>query len=499
VSSDQGPVVLDPAQRHRRAGSLSLWSGALARSRPAALEATALAALLAVAAWIFTIPLHAATNYDEGNYLAALTDLRHGFALGKDVYADQPPGWYSLLRLFGAVFGNSVTGIRTGMLVVALLGVVAAWACARRLGPLPAFGAAALLLVAPPYPMQATQIEADTPAAVFALVALAAAIWAFRERGSRTLAAAAGALLVCAVSIKLSAATVLLPFAAIALMRRRLIVWSLLGAGAAGILEAIAFRHDLSEITRGVISQHTSALGSSHWNRRVNVQRLEHFLNWHTPFAWLVAAAVLGSLWLVVTRAADRRSIGALWLFVPAAAAFILAMKPLLDHHLVILAVAVALPAGAALGLSAARLRREVAVPLLLFVAVFGAAGVYQQHRQLVRNSKPEPAWVHVAASWLRNETKPNEVVATDIPILAYYAHRRLVPDFVDTSFTRLEVGDLTSAEVFRELDRYHVRIAAIGRAFWVDPPIQKGFNARFSHRKWHPNIVYYFGRSKPS
>jgi len=287
----------------------------------------------------------------------------------------------------------------------------------------------------------------------------------------------------------------LLPFAAIALMRWRLVVWSLLGAVATASLEAIAFRHQLSEITRGVISQHTSALGSSHWSRRVNVQRLEHFLNWHTPFAWLVAVAVLGSLWFVVTRAADRRAIGALWLFVPAAAAFILAMKPLLDHHLVILAVAVALPAGTALGLSAARLRREVAIPLLLFIALFATAGVYQQHRQLVRNFKPEPAWVHVAASWLRSETQPNEVVATDIPILAYYAHRRLVPDFVDSSFTRLAVGDLTPAEVFRELDRYHVRIAAIGRAFWVDPPLQKGFNARFSHRKWHPNIVYYFGR----
>jgi hypothetical protein len=225
----------------------------------------------------------------------------------------------------------------------------------------------------------------------------------------------------------------------------------------------------------------------------VNVHRLLHFLNWHTPFAWLVLAAVLGALWLAFDRSANRRLLGALWLFVPAAAAFILAMKPLLDHHFVILAVAVAPAAGASLGLAASRLRREAAVPLLLFAAVLGAAGTVQQHRQLGR-LQAEPAWVHVAANWLRTNTKPDEVVATDIPILAYYAHRRLVPDFVDTSFTRLGVGDLTPAEVFRELDRYHVRVAAIGRAFWVDPPIQKGFNARFSYRKWHPNIVYYLG-----
>ena len=497
MNSDRGPVSLGPLREYRLPARLGAHRFTLGGLRPAVLEATALVALLAVAAWIFALPLHVATNYDEGNYLAALTDLRHGFTLGKDVYADQPPGWYSLLQLFGWAFGNSVTGVRIGMLVVTLVGVLAAWACGRRFGPLPAFGAAALLMVAPPYPLQATQIEADTPAAVFAVVALALALWGYRERGSRTLAGLAGVVLVCAVSIKLSAAVVVLPFAAIALTRRRLIGWSAIGAIAAGGIEVIAFRHQLGAITRGVISQHTSALGSSHWNRRVNVHRLEHFLNWRTPFAWLVLAAVLASLWLAFRRDPNRRVLAALWLFVPAAVAFILAMKPLLDHHFVILAVAVALPAGAALGLAAERLSREAAVPLLLFVGLFLVVGTYQQHRQLVR-LKPEPAWVHVAATWLRTKTRPDEVVATDIPVLAYYAHRRLVPNFVDTSFTRLGVGDLTPAEVFAQLDRYHVRVAAIGRAFWVDPPIRKGFNERFSYRKWHPNIVYYLGRRQP-
>ena len=332
------------------------------------------------------------------------------------------------------------------MLVVALVGVVAAWACGRRFGRLPAFGAAAFLMVAPPYPLQATQIEADTPAAVFALVALALALWAFREAGSRTLAALAGVVLVCALSVKLSAATVVLPFAAIALMRRRLIVWSLLGAIVAAGVEAIAFRHQLGAITRGVISQHTSALGSSHWNRNVNVHKLLHFLNWHTPFAWLVLAAVLASLWLAFDR---RRQ--------PSLARSVVAVRTRRSRlHPRDEAAARSPPrdpggGGRRAGRRRARARgltaatREAAVPLLLFAALFAVAGTYQQHRQLVRNSKPEPAWVHVAANWLRTETRPDEVVATDIPILAYYAHRRLVPDFVDTSFTRLGVGDLTS------------------------------------------------------
>jgi 4-amino-4-deoxy-L-arabinose transferase-like glycosyltransferase len=465
---------------------------------PAAIEAAVLAGILALATWIFLISLHNALNYDEGNYLAALSDLRHGFALGSDVYADQPPGWYSLLRIIAWVFGNSVTGVRTGLLIVALLGVVAAWACARALGPLPAAGAAALLVIAPPYAAQATEVEADTPAAVFALAALAAAMWAYRRKSSPALAAAAGALLAAAISIKLSAATAVLPFAFIAATRWRLAACSLLGALAVLLVEVVAFRNDLGPIARGAIGQHTSALGSSHWSRSTNVHRLVHFLNSHTPFSWLVLAAVLASLWLAYRRSAEIGLLGRLWLFVPAAAAFILAMKPLLDHHLVILAVSLALPAGAGLGLAVARVRPNYRAGAALAVSVAAAAGFYQQHRQLVRSAQPEPAWVGRAAARLRALTRPDEVVATDIPEIAYYAHRRLVPDFVDSSFTRLSVGELTPKRVFAEMDRYHVRVAAIGRTFWADPAIHRAFDAHFHHHRPAPNIVFYTGRKLP-
>lgn len=483
------------------AASLTLRANHWLAKRAAAsiaIEALGLALLLGLAVWIFLIQFHNAANYDEGNYLAALTDLRHGFALGKDVYADQPPGWYSLLRFFAWIFGNSITGIRTGLLIVSVTGVAAAWACARPLGPLPAFGAGALLIVAPPYPAQATQVEADTAAAVLALVALALAAWAYRGKGSPALAAAAGALIACAVSVKLSAATALLPLAALALFRRRLIPWSLAGIVLVAAVELIAFRDNLGDITRGAIGQHTTALGSSQWSRSVNVHRLLHFLDSHTPFSWLVVAAALATIWLAASRAPGTRRLAAYWLFVPAGAAFILAMKPLLDHHLVILSVSLAVPAGAALGFAATRLRPEAGAVAALLLAAFVAAGIYQQHSQLVRNTAPEPAWVHKGANWLRAQTGPADVVATDIPIVAYYAHRRLVPDFVDSSFTRLGVGELTPARVSKELDRYHVQVAAIGRAFWADKAIRHVFDTRFRHRKLAPNIVFYSGSRTP-
>ena len=155
--------------------------------------------------------------------------------------------------------------------------------------------------------------------------------------------------------MKLSALTALLPLAAIVLLgRRRRLSMAATGALAVVAAELLLYRNELGPIAHGAVGQHTSALGSSRWSRSANVHRLVHFLNWHTPLAWLVLVAAIGSVW--AARRAGVRLLGALWLWVPAAAAFVLAMKPLLDHHLVILAVAIAVPAGAALGLTVSRL-----------------------------------------------------------------------------------------------------------------------------------------------
>ena len=44
-----------------------------------------------------------------------------------------------------------------------------------------------------------------------------------------------------------------------------------------------------------------------HYSRSANVHKLVHFLDWHTPFAWLVLAAVLASVALAVARAPGAR------------------------------------------------------------------------------------------------------------------------------------------------------------------------------------------------
>src|SRR6266545_7277246 len=95
-------------------------------------DVLAVGALLVAGAGLFSHGLHTRTNYDEGVYLASLDALRHGQELGSDVFASQPPGFYLLLRAIGLFAGRSVEGLRIGMVVVALVGVAAAFLIGRR-------------------------------------------------------------------------------------------------------------------------------------------------------------------------------------------------------------------------------------------------------------------------------------------------------------------------------------------------------------------------------
>ena len=164
--------------------------------------------------------MEAAANYDEGVYLASLDALRHGQELGTDVYASQPPGFYVLLQGLSFLPGDGVIGIRVAFVLVALLGLIAAYAIGRKLaGVWGAFGAAALLAVTAPWPVQAPRVQADTASIALALCAVAVAFYAGRCSWRW---AATGALAGAAISVKLLALPVVAPLAVLLIARRSL-------------------------------------------------------------------------------------------------------------------------------------------------------------------------------------------------------------------------------------------------------------------------------------
>lgn len=461
------------------------------RLRPGlAVELAILGLVVGVASVVYARALPTALSYDEGNYLASLDALRHGQALGRDVFLDQPPGWYLLLQGIAALLGEGVTAVRLALMGIALLGLVAAWAAARALGgPVAGLGAAAALSVAPPYPTLAATVESDPPATVLALVSLALMLCAGRRRW---MSCAAGVVFALAVSVKLFAVAAAPPLAAITWRRRREdgpwahATWCVSGFGAVVVGIVVGYRHVLHQLWRGVFGAHLNARSGPQLSGASNLSRIVHLPDLHTPFGWIAwCGLALATVWL-----ARRRPLGLwpLWLFALAAALFTLVMRPLLDHHLVLLATALAVPAGAAVALTLARLPRWSLVVLVLFVA----AGLYQENRRLARNARPAPPDYRWATEVVARRTSPSELVVSDIPSIPYLAGRRQPGQLIDTSVARIVDEYLKPSEVLRLIDESHAPIVVVGRNFRSQPEILRGLAERYSRRLRHGEITLY-------
>ena len=457
--------------------------------RPIVWEGLALAVLVAAQALLFGRLVGTDTDYDEGVYLTSVDALEHGQRLGEDVFAPQPPGWYLLLRLVSIAGADSVRGFHVGMVVVAVLTCLAAYALGRALaGPLAGLGAAALLTVAPPFPLFAHRVLADLPPLGLALAAFWLAVGA-RVRRSVGLAAAAGAVLALAATVKPNAVLAVPPFLLLLLWERsgraRALLAALGGAAAVGVVFAVAYRDVLGELWESVVVYHRDARDTPDVIDKTH--ELVTFLNWRTPFAWLVVAGLVASILLLRRRRVEE--LWALWAWAAVSVAFLAYHHPLHYNHLLVLPVVLAVPAGVALAALAARTRWRNAV--VAGLALLLAAGYVQQQRRVVLDDVPEERELVAAAEVLARETDPDDLVVSDHSIVPFLADRRVAGPLVDTAVLRFETGSLTNAEVLRELDAYDVRAVVVGRAFRRRPALVDGIAERLPHRLGDDPAVY--------
>jgi hypothetical protein len=440
-----------------------------------------LAAIIAVGAGlVYLRALDSRTNYDEGVYLGSLDALRHGLRLGSDVYAVQPPGFYYLLQLLAAPFGESLEGIRLGFVLLALAGVLAAYACASRLyGAAAGLAASAFLVIAPPFPTVAPTIAADVPSLALGMIALALVAAAVQQGAHRVWAVAAGAALVFSIAVKFLAAPFVAPFLAIAFAARaggRVLPSAAVGGAAVAVTLLLVSLRALDELYQGIVSDHTGAKGVGSVGD--NADRLVHLLEWRTPFAWLVWA---GGLAFLVSRRARRA--WPLATLVPAAAAFTLYLRPLSDHHLALMSSAYALAAGPALALALGGLERRWRLAGIAAVCLFVAAGFVQEDRRFVRNDLPERPELLWAARAIARATDPDAVVASDQPLVNFLAERRFPGYLSDTSNTRFESGALTGSDVIAEVDRTKAAAVLSARMFRFQPGLDADLRRRYPVR----------------
>ena len=450
-------------------------------SRPAGNWALPAAVLIAVsAALVFTRALGTRTNYDEGVYLASLDAMRRGQELGSEIYTSQPPVFYWLLRLLAAPFESSVADIRLGFALFATIGVAAAMALAWRLhGPPAGVAAGALVAIAVPYPTFAPTVAADVPAVTLGLVSLALLAFSLKSGTPPPWAGAAGVALALAVTTKILAVPFVVPFVALTLAARaarRVLGPALVGAGLVAAIVVITHLAALGDIWRQVVTDHTDARNLGTFSG--NLDQIATLFEPRTPFGWLVP---IGLLAFIVSRRA--RPTWPLWTFVPAAAGFLLFVRPLTDHHLVLLSVACAISAGPSLALAIAGLRRIPQVLATSAVVLFVAAGLYQEQRRLHRNDLPDPPEVTWAVEALERATGPDALVVTDQPIVLFRAGRPTVGSLVDISDTRVSGGTLTAAEVDAEIRNTRPDAVLVDRMLRFLPPVIAQLDRRYRWR----------------
>jgi 4-amino-4-deoxy-L-arabinose transferase-like glycosyltransferase len=339
-----------------------------------------------------------------------------------------------------------------------------------------------VLVIAPPFPTVAPTVAADVPSLSLGLVALALAACACHTRASRSSriwAVAAGAAAAFAVLTKFLAAPFLVPLVALPVGVRRgreLVPWIVAGGAAATLLVALVHLGSLHELWRGAVTDHegAKALGTVH----DNVERLRHLLEWKTPFGWIVPA---GAVAFVLSRRARR--VWPLATIVPAAIAFTLYSRPLPDHQLSLAACALAVAAAPALALGLGELRGRVREAAVVVLAVFVAAGVYQEQRRQVRNDEPEPIKVTWSTAAVDASTRPEDRLTTDEPIVSFKSRRLIPGDLTDTSSTRVVSRALTTDTILRDIEESESKAVVVSRMFLSLPDLRHALERRFPVR----------------
>jgi 4-amino-4-deoxy-L-arabinose transferase-like glycosyltransferase len=446
-------------------------------------EAWGLLFLLAAAALLLGRSLGTPSQeFDEGVYLLSADLLGRGFELGEQVFTSQPPLFLTVLDVVNWVGGGSVAVLRGAALAVALAGTVAGWALVRRIaGPRAALVASALLLLSPGVVDAAAVVSADVPSVAVGTAALLAA----RHARPRTAwAAAAGALLAAALMIKLLTVPFVIGIAAGALVQpptRRAVAAFVAAALVTVAAVALVHLNALGALWEGAVGMHLEARNESAMPAQVpDVQVILISM----AYAGLISVLVLGLRGVEREGLRDWARERADLIAVLAGGLLLVALhRPLLHHHLVILAWPLALLAGSALprGLPPRRYALlGLAAMLVIPWAIHG--------RDTVDGS--DRARLDAAAALVAAQTDPGEEIVSDLPLVPLLADRPASLATADPSFVRVSTGSLRRREIV--LASRGAGAAVVGRSFATVPGLRPRLGSIFEHTVRVDGVLVY-------
>lgn len=442
------------------------------------LAATALALAFALGIWLSAAGSYANEwDHNEGVYFNSARLVARGHELFAEVFSSQPPIFLSSLAAAFVLFGDTPDSGRVFMAVVAMVGLGAiAYLGWHLLTPAAAPWCVVAAATSYLYARGGHYAEADLPAAALALLAMAIALAANRKE-RLLLAALSGFAFAAAVMTKVlvvpwlpALALLFLPAAA---GRSGGIFKAVVATGAACAagfflgLGAIFAAFGPDEVWKQAFLFHFEKRGSTGvvapWtaNLSIMVQYLGRDVG--LGLLALVGAAVLAS----------KRSFGLVWLLALGGGAFVFGLyhTPLVANHLVPMAVAIAISAGAGcaavLAFTSKRLPGALAVLCVLMlsqVSVDSAVPGLPLRGQTVLTLNPlrnHLKFLHVAyrdedlaiMEYLRANTEPDELVVSDGHKAVFWAGRASPPFLCDVSRERIESGWLTDEDIIRHTE----------------------------------------------
>lgn len=452
---------------------------------PLQLELFLLGCLVALEAVLFSRGLHGAAVYDEGVYLASLDALQHGQHLGSQVFASQAPGFYVLLQAERAIMGPSIEALRLAMLVLGLVACMSAYYIGRALSPpIGGFVASAFVASIAMVGDEVDRVRADFPGAALALLAIALTLAAARQPGTAGWVAATlgGAALAAAISVKLASATAIVAVLAIVLRRGQArLVLALAGGAAAVVAVLVALYAGVlgplwTDAVRFHISARSAHIHGAPSSLSGNFAKLLAVLaNLPSPFLWLVIAGAVGTL--LAWRRRELLESWPVWLWPAVTAVFLVWHRPLWSHDVTPLRIGLAVVAGVGLG----ALLRETRQLRLAVGATCGVVIAGTIAYQSTRAPAGESGGIEWAAAVLRSHTPEGSEVASDVPIVPFYADRRQPGNLVDSSWTRIGTGWLTPSQFLSTVKRDRVSAVVLGHnRFAADRALERAVRQRY-------------------
>jgi hypothetical protein len=441
-------------------------------------ELVVLGALLALGGLLLSRHLGSPSlEFDEGVYLVSADLLGRGFDLGRDVFSSQPPLFLTLLDGANRVAGGSLAALHGMTVGVALAGALAGWAIVRGIaGSFPGLAAVALVVLAPGVVDAAAVVSADVPSVALGTCALLAAR-AGRHRPAW--GAVAGALICSALLVKLLAAPFAVALVVGAIVERpsrRTLAW--FAAGALAVLGVVgaAYASVVDELWHHAVQLHLDAREGSVDLPRPSIAAEVAMIV--TAYVGMLVILAVGLRHVPRTRIGDwARARADLLATLGAALALIAVNRPLLHHHLVVLAWPLALLAASTLPARLPPRAIVVAALAALLLVPWAARG-----RDTVEGT--ESARLRTAAVIVERATDPGEPVVSDLPLVPLLADRPAAAATVDPSAVRIGTGSLDRAQILAASEAAGATV--VGRSFEHVP----GLVAELERRYGAPEIV---------